>query len=60
LAAHLKKSAAFRTKAGIKDIEFKGADRKKWLGAAYGAAWKEVLKRSPKHGKALEKLFRDN
>jgi TRAP-type transport system periplasmic protein len=59
LAAHLKKSAAFRAKAGVKDIVFKGADRKKWLDAAYGAAWKEVLQRSPKHGKALENLFRN-
>ncbi|HIF60542.1 MAG TPA: hypothetical protein EYQ26_13780 [Rhodospirillales bacterium] len=58
LNARLKKGLAKRAKAGLKVIEFKGADRKKWLDAAYGEAWKEVLQRSPKHGKQLEKLFR--
>ena len=58
LQARLKKGLAKRAKAGMKVIEFKGADRKKWLDAAYGEAWKEVIQRSPKHGKQLEKLFR--
>ncbi len=58
LTARLKKGLAKRTKAGMKVIEFKGANRKKWLDAAYTSAWQEVLERSPKHGKALEKLFR--
>ncbi len=52
------KEDAFRAKAGMEVITFSGADRKKWLDAAYGAAWQEVFDRSPKHGKALEKLFR--
>ena len=58
LTARLKKGLAKRAKAGMKVIEFKGANRKKWLDAAYTSAWQEVLERSPKHGKALEKLFR--
>ena len=56
--AHIKKGNALRMKNGMKIIEFKGADRKKWLKAAYDEAWKEVRERSPKHGAALEKLFR--
>ena len=58
LAADLKKENAFRASKGMKIIQFKGADRKKWLDAAYGAAWKEVLDRSPKHGAALQKLWK--
>ena len=58
LAAVLKKNLAMRNKGGMKIIEFSGADRKKWLDAANNEAWKEVRDRSPKHGKALEKLFR--
>jgi TRAP-type C4-dicarboxylate transport system substrate-binding protein len=58
LTARLKKGIAKRAKAGMKVIEFKGANRKKWLDAAYTAAWQEVHERSPKHGAALEKLFR--
>tara|TARA_B100000315_G_C14577063_1_gene588424 strand:+ start:769 stop:1752 length:984 start_codon:yes stop_codon:yes gene_type:complete len=58
MAAHIKKGNAVRAKNGMKIIEFKGADREKWLKAAYDEAWKEVRQRSPKHGKALEKLFR--
>ena len=42
----------------MKVIEFKGANRKKWLDTAYTSAWQEVRERSPKHGAALEKLFR--
>jgi len=58
LKAQLAKENAMRAKAGMEIITFTGADRKKWLDAAYGAAWQEVFDRSPKHGKALEKLFR--
>ncbi len=55
--ADIKKEGAFRASKGMKIIEFKGADRKKWLDKAYGEGWKEVLQRSPKHGVALKKLF---
>ena len=58
LEAAKKKSLAMRAKAGMTIIEFKGADRKKWLDTANNAAWKEVYDRSPKHAKELEKLFR--
>jgi TRAP-type C4-dicarboxylate transport system substrate-binding protein len=58
LTANLKSGLAKRAKAGMKIIEFTGADRKKWLDAANNEAWKEVIQRSPKHGKNLEKLFR--
>jgi len=58
IMAGINKETSFRTGKGMKIIEFKGADRKKWLDAAYGAGWKEVLKRSPKHGAALMKLFK--
>lgn len=57
LAGQLKKANAHRAKAGMTDINFKGADAKNWVNAAYGAAWKEVLERSPKHGAALKNLF---
>lgn len=59
LAKQLAKENAFRAKSGMTDINFKGADAAKWLKAAYSEAWKEVLDRSPKHGKALEVLFRE-
>ena len=42
---------------GVKVIEFKGADRDKWLTTAKVAAWKGIAKRSPKHGPALRKLL---
>ena len=58
LQARLKKGMETRAKAGMEIIEFKGANREKWLAAANNEAWNEVLQRSPKHGKALEKLFR--
>ena len=58
MEAHIKKGNAMRAKSGMKVIEFTGANRKKWLDAANSEAWKEVIERSPKHGKALEKLFR--
>ena len=53
----LKKQDAFRAKAGMKIITFKGADRKKYMDTAREAGWKEVIDRSPKHGPALKKLF---
>lgn len=55
--ARLAKANAFTAKNGLKVIEFKGADRDKWVAAAKKAAWDEVLKRSPKHGPELMKLF---
>jgi TRAP-type C4-dicarboxylate transport system substrate-binding protein len=58
LAANLKSGLAKRSKAGMEIIEFTGAARKKWLDAANNEAWKEVIQRSPKHGKNLENLFR--
>jgi len=58
LQASLKKGMASRAKAGMKVIEFKGAQRDAWIKKANDEAWKEVIDRSPKHGKALEKLFR--
>jgi TRAP-type C4-dicarboxylate transport system substrate-binding protein len=59
LVKQLAKENAMRAKAGMTDINFTGADRAKWLKAAYTEAWDEVFERSPKHGKALEKLFRE-
>ncbi|MBO33998.1 MAG: ABC transporter substrate-binding protein [Rhodospirillaceae bacterium] len=53
----MKKSAAMRAKGGMKVIEFKGAVGEKYLKTAYDEAWKEVIDRSPVHGKALKKLF---
>ncbi len=44
-------------KEGLMPIEFKGADREKWLSAAKKAAWGEVLEKSPEHGAKLQKLF---
>ena len=58
LSANLKSGLAKRAKAGMKIIEFTGADRKKWLDTANNEAWKEVIQRSPKHCKKLEELFR--
>ena len=55
--ALLKKTMAWFESKGIKAITMKGADREKWLGTAKKAAWDEVLKRSPKHGKKLMALF---
>ena len=37
---------------------FTGADREYWSKTAMDEAWREVKERSPKHGPALEKLFR--
>ena len=45
-------------KGGMKTIKFTGAVKEKWLKIANDEAWKEVKERSPKHGAALEKLFR--
>ena len=58
LAAHLKKNEAMFAKGGMKTIEFTGADREYWSKTAMDEAWREVKERSPKHGPALEKLFR--
>ena len=58
LQARLKRGVETRAKAGMQVIEFKGAQRETWIKQANDEAWKEVIQRSPKHGKALEKLFR--
>ena len=58
--ALLLKQNAWTASKGMKTITFKGADEAKWLGAAQKAGWDEVIKRSPKHGPALKKLFTRN
>lgn len=50
-------AAAKQASQGIKAITFTGADREKWLTTAREAGWASVLKRSPKHGATLKKLF---
>ena len=58
--AALKKQKEWMASKGMKTITFNGADRKTWSTAAADEGWKEVLKRSPKHGPALRKLFSKN
>ena len=58
--AALAKQKAWMASEGLKTIDFKGADRKKWLSAAENEGWNEVLRRSPKHGAALKKLLTKN
>ena len=58
--AALTKQKGWMASEGMKTITFEGADRKKWLSAAENEGWNEVLKRSPKHGAALKKLFTKN
>jgi len=53
----LAKQKAWQASQGVKTIEFKGADREKWVKAAKDTAWAEVIKKSPKHGPVLRKLF---
>ena len=53
----IKKIHAWYDEKGIETIEFKGADREKWLKTAFDAGWKEGLDRSPEHGAKLKKLF---
>ncbi len=55
--AALKKQKAWMASKGMKAINFMGADRKKWLTAANAAAWGEVIKRSPRHGRKLKALW---
>ncbi len=55
-AANAKQRAWF-AKNGVKTITFKGADAKKWLDTARDAGWAQVIKRSPKYGPQLKKLF---
>ncbi|MHA1536066.1 MAG: TRAP transporter substrate-binding protein DctP [Alphaproteobacteria bacterium] len=58
--ALLAKQKAKTAKQGLSAITFTGADRAKWLSAAREAGWAQVLKRSPKHGAKLKKLFTRN
>ena len=58
--AKLAKQNAKTAKLGLTAITFTGANRAKWLSAAEKAGWDEVLKRSPKHGAKLRKLFTKN
>ncbi len=55
--AVLKKQLAWLASKGIVAITFKGANRTKWLTAADSAAWGEVFKRSPRHGRKLKALW---
>ena len=55
--ALLAKQKAKTAKQGMAAIELTGAEKKKWLSAAYEEAWAEILKRSPKHGAKLKALF---
>ena len=48
---------AKQAKQGYKIVEFKGADRAKWLSVARDAGWAGVIKVSPKNGPKLRKLF---
>ncbi len=58
--AALKKQKAWMASEGMKTINFNSADRAKWSSAAANEGWAEVIKRSPKHGPALKKLFTKN
>ncbi len=58
-AADAKQRAWFE-KGGVKTITFTGADAKKWLDAARDSGWAQVIKRSPKNGPELKKLFTKN
>lgn len=53
MQAQYKKTAA----EGLRTITFTGAARKKWLTTARKAGWDEVLRRNPKIGPELMKLF---
>ena len=55
--AALKKQKDWMASKGMKTINFNAADRKKWVTAANKEGWDEVIKRSPVHGPALQKLF---
>jgi TRAP-type C4-dicarboxylate transport system substrate-binding protein len=55
--AKLKKQNAWTASKGLKPITFTGADRAKWLAGAKRAGWAQVRKRSPKHARALQRLF---
>jgi TRAP-type C4-dicarboxylate transport system substrate-binding protein len=55
--AMLKKQNAWTASKGMKVITFTGADREKWLTAAKEAGWAQVKKRSPRHYRALRRLF---
>jgi len=43
--------------AGIKVIDLPPAEKEKFLKAAYGAGWKDVLKKCPKTGPELKRLL---
>lgn len=51
------KVAAKQVANGFEVIEFKGADREKWLSAAREAGWAGVIAKSPKNGPLLRKYF---
>lgn len=56
-AADNAKAKKIQAAAGIRTIEFKGADREKWLSTAYKVGWDKIIERSPEHGPKLRKFF---
>jgi len=51
------KRKAWMASKGVKPIKFSAEGAQKWSKAALDTAWADVLKKSPKHGAALRKLF---
>ncbi|MDH3242787.1 MAG: TRAP transporter substrate-binding protein DctP [Alphaproteobacteria bacterium] len=58
--ARLAKSKAWMASKGMKTIKFTGADAAKWSKAAKDAGWARVKRRSPRHGRVLERMMRKN
>jgi len=56
----LTKQKAWMASKGMKTIKFTGAEAAKWSKAAKDAGWARVKKRSPRHGRTLERMMRKN
>jgi len=56
----LAKQKKWMASKGMKTIRFTGAAAAKWSKAAKDAGWARVKKRSPRHGRTLEKMMRKN